>query len=111
MVNFTESEQRAFEESKAQNNNLSGQPPQPGLPEPALPAPPPMLLLRRPNRRSVLKNLTREFQQKIIDYLEGTAGTPRHTLQSTVEWLASQAIPTHPSALRDFRDWWEVAHQ
>jgi hypothetical protein len=69
-----------------------------------------MILTRRPDRRSVLKNLPREFQQEIMDYLDGTETTPRHYLHDTVVWLATKDVMTSPTSLRAFRDWWETAH-
>jgi hypothetical protein len=72
-------------------------------------ASPPMVLLRKPNRLSVLKNQPREFQQEIIDYLKGTGNAPRHGLKETVEWLRTQGVETGISSLWDFCQWWEEA--
>ena len=86
----------------------------PGVPAPTNPAParppiPPMLLTRKPNRHSVLKNLTPEFQQEIIDYLDGHGDTAGHTLDETLAWLREKGIPTHSSSLREFCAWREEA--
>jgi hypothetical protein len=73
------------------------------------PAPASMVLLRKPNRLSVLKNQPQEFQQEIIDYLKGTGTTPRHGLKETVEWLRTKGVETGISSLWDFCHWWEEA--
>jgi len=44
-----------------------------------------------------------------MDYLEGTAA-PHGIPSETVAWPAAKTSDS-PQRLRDFRDWWELAHQ
>jgi hypothetical protein len=78
----------------------------------ARPELPPMIILRRPSRLSVLKNRPRAFQQEIINYLDCDWQTVKgHSLGATVEWLKTKGVETSISSVCEFRIWWEEAHQ
>jgi hypothetical protein len=73
---------------------------------------PPMIVLRKPNRLSMLKNRPRAFQQEVIDFLDGDGGEVKgHCLRDTVEWLKTKGVQTCISSVCEFRIWWEEAHQ
>jgi hypothetical protein len=65
-----------------------------------------MSTTRKPRGNCLLKNLPRNQQEEIFEYIDGGPDDKGHTYLECVAWLAEKNIKTNKTQLCNFRQWY-----